>query len=84
LALTKGVKRKIHEIAAQLGIDRRIVAPLTALNAGYGGAPCALCEEFGLMGGHRFMGTSDLPLFIETNALPLTNQEFVQARHDKA
>ena len=46
-----------------------------ALEFGYGGAPCALCEEFGLTGGLRF---------VEINKLPLTDQEFVQAQDDKA
>jgi hypothetical protein len=54
LKLTLPLKRKIHEIAGQLGIDRRAIAPLTALEAGYGGVPCPLCEEFGLGKGLRF------------------------------
>jgi len=74
LALTDGVKRKIHEIAAQLGIDRRTIAPLAALESRHGGAPCALCEEFGLMGGLR-SEEIDIP--------PLTDQEFDRAKNDK-
>ena len=55
LRLISVLRREIHLIAAQLGIDRRAIAPLTALEYGYGGAPCALCEEFGLTGGLRFI-----------------------------
>ena len=55
LALTDGTKRIIHEIAAQLGIDRRTIAPLAALDAGQGGAPCTLCKKFNLTGGLRFV-----------------------------
>jgi hypothetical protein len=54
LPLTDGVRKKIHRIAARLGIDRLTIAPLTALESGCGGAPCTLCEEFGLTGGLRF------------------------------
>ncbi len=54
LKLTLALKRKIHEIAGCLGIDRRAIAPLAALEAGYGGVPCLHCEEFGLGKGLRF------------------------------
>src|SRR5215470_19747859 len=49
------LRRKIHEIALRLGIDRRTIAPIAALEAGYGGAPCPLCEKMGLTGGLRFV-----------------------------
>jgi hypothetical protein len=62
LALTKGAKRRIHEIAAQLGIDRQTIASLAALNSGHGGASCALCEEFKLTGGLRFVKDNELPM----------------------
>jgi hypothetical protein len=58
---SSSVKRKVHEIARQLGIDRRTIAPLTALEHGYGGAPCVLCEEFGLTGGLRFAEINKIP-----------------------
>ena len=48
------MKRKIHEIAAQLGINRGTIAEVTALESGKGGAPCALCEEFSHGAGLRF------------------------------
>jgi hypothetical protein len=61
LNFTSVLKRKIHAIAAQLGIDRRAIATLTGLEFGYGGAPCALCEEFGLTGGLRFTKSNRIP-----------------------
>jgi hypothetical protein len=53
---------KIHEIAAQLGIDRSAIAPLPALESGYGGAPCALCRKFGITGGLHFAKITRFPL----------------------
>jgi hypothetical protein len=52
--LTDDLKRKIHEIAASLGIDRRTLATMFALQIDYGGAGCDLCEEFGLAVGLAF------------------------------
>jgi hypothetical protein len=54
LTLTLAVKRKIHEVARQLSIDRRSITSRAALEQGYGGARCSLCDEFGLTGGLRF------------------------------
>jgi hypothetical protein len=54
LTLTPGLKRKIHVVAAQLGIDRRTIAARMALRIDYGGARCVLCEEFGLAAGLSF------------------------------
>jgi hypothetical protein len=53
--LTSGFQRKIHEIARQLGIDRRCIVQVPDGEEGYGGAPCPLCEEFGVTGGLRFV-----------------------------
>ena len=61
LQFTSDMKCKIHEIASQLGIDRRAIAPLTGLESGYGGVPCALCEKFGLTGGLRFAPIRSFP-----------------------
>jgi len=55
LRLSAVLNRRIHEIAKQMGIDRRSIAPLAALENGYGGAPCSLCEELGLTGGLQFV-----------------------------
>jgi hypothetical protein len=55
LKLDSGLKRKIHDLARQLGIDRRCIARSPGLEMGYGGVPCELCEEFGVTGGLRFV-----------------------------
>ena len=62
LKITTVLKRKIHEIAAQLGIDRRAFATLPGLEAGYGGAPCPLCKKFGITGGLRLAKITKSPL----------------------
>ena len=54
LKLTSVLKRKIHEVALQLGIDRRTLAMMMALRFDYGGARCVLREEFGLGAGLSF------------------------------
>ena len=54
LKFTSGLNRKIHAVAQRLGIDRRSIATLSGLEYGAGGAPCALCEKFGLTGGLQF------------------------------
>jgi hypothetical protein len=55
LRLTGGLKRKIHQLARQLGIDRRCITGIACPDLGYGGVPCPLCEEFGVTGGLRFV-----------------------------
>jgi energy-coupling factor transporter ATP-binding protein EcfA2 len=62
LNLNSGLKRKIHGLARQLGIDRRWIAMSHALEGGYGGVPCELCEEFGVTGGLRFVEINKIPL----------------------
>jgi hypothetical protein len=59
--ITPALKRKIHEIAAQLRIDRRTLAMTMALQINYGGAECDLCEEFGLTAGLFFTGQDSFP-----------------------
>jgi hypothetical protein len=61
LQLNSGLKRKIHGLARQLGIDRRCIAMSHALEVGYGGVPCELCEEFGVTGGLRFVEINKIP-----------------------
>jgi hypothetical protein len=79
LKVTSVLKRKIHEIAAQLGIDRRAIATLTGLDSGYGGAPCALCKKFGLKGGLRFAKITRFPLrkYPSPGRRPLLDQKDV-------
>jgi hypothetical protein len=60
LTLTPGLKRKIHEIAGTLGIDRRTIAERMGLEIDYGGLQCALCEELGLTAGLSFTETIDI------------------------
>jgi hypothetical protein len=55
LMFTPGFHRKVHEVARQLGMDRTHIASIPGVENGYGGAPCALCEEFGLTAGLRFV-----------------------------
>lgn len=62
LKLTLTMKQKIHEIARQLGIDRRFIASLGRLERGYGGTVCSLCEEFGLTGGLRSVEGNQIPV----------------------
>jgi hypothetical protein len=73
LVLTPGLKRKVHDIAAWLGIDRRAIEPSAAVEHGYGGGFCPLCEEFGLAGGLRFVALTKLArptLSPSSNRLP--------------
>jgi hypothetical protein len=60
LKLTPSMKVKIHEVAAQMGIDRRTVAERMALEINYGGVRCSLCEELGLTAGLGFTMTTDI------------------------
>jgi hypothetical protein len=55
LRITPGLGRKVHEIARQLGIDRRTIPTVEGLESGYGGLQCACCEEFGLTGRLKFV-----------------------------
>jgi hypothetical protein len=61
LKFTSALKRKIHDLARQLGIDRRNIAFSGGLDAGNGGLPCPLCEETGLGAGLRFADPEKLP-----------------------
>jgi len=77
LMFTPGFHRKVHEVARQLGMDRTHIASISGVENGYGGAPCALCEEFGLSAGLRYVdpaprqprrsSSSHIPLFERRN-----------------
>ena len=49
LRLTRATVRRIHALARQLGLKRSDLLDYATVDDGYGGPPCALCEEFGLM-----------------------------------
>jgi hypothetical protein len=55
IRFTRVVKKRIHQLASQFGIDRRAIALSGGVEAGYGGAPCRLCKKFGVMGALRFV-----------------------------
>jgi hypothetical protein len=61
LLFTSVLKRQIHQLARQFGIDRRTIGLSGGLEAGYGGRPCALCEELGLTAGLRFVDANPGP-----------------------
>ena len=46
-------RRKVHKLAREFGLDRKVLVTPEAIKAGYGGARCLLCEEFGLTAGLR-------------------------------
>jgi hypothetical protein len=63
LRLSQTVLRLIHHTVKALGLTRAdILDPLT-VEGGYGGYPCALCEEYGLMvdAAGRHLRCVDLP-----------------------
>jgi len=51
----KGFQREVHELARRLGIDRALLASSLAIERGYGGKPCLLCEQYGLTAGLRYV-----------------------------
>jgi hypothetical protein len=55
LTITLSIRNQVHEIARRLRINRRMIATTSGLESGYGGPPCALCEEYGLTGGLQFV-----------------------------
>jgi len=61
LTFTSSLRKRIHEIALRLGLNRRDIASVAALDSGYGGAPCGLCEEAGLTAGLRYVLLNDRP-----------------------
>jgi len=48
LVLTGRLKRQIHMLALQLGITRGHITNSNAIEAGYCGRPCLLCDKHGL------------------------------------
>jgi len=66
LQFHSALRRKIHQIAARMGISRRDVVSLTAIEHGYGGARCSLCEESGTTGGLKFVEIARSPKRTDT------------------
>jgi hypothetical protein len=58
LRLDLATRRQIHVLALHMGIDRRAIASLTALERGQAVPRCSLCEEIGLNGG---LESCDIP-----------------------
>ena len=80
LKLTHGFRRKVHDVARNLGIDRRDIAYNACQEQGYGGLPCALCEEFGITGGLRFVAPE--PAKPRRQVGPPRVSIFTQAEHE--
>jgi len=49
LRLTQSVRCQIHQLTRDMGLRRSDILMYTTVDAGYGGPPCVLCEEYGLM-----------------------------------
>jgi hypothetical protein len=45
------MREKVHELSKQFGITRRDLLSLVGDEPEYGGAPCELCEKYGVTGG---------------------------------
>lgn len=55
MRVDSSLNRKIHELARRFEIDRLTICSPDAPKYGYGGAPCDLCDEFGLGAGLRYV-----------------------------
>ena len=53
LKVNSPLRKKIHQLARQFGLDRRVLTTPTAIEAGYCGVQCDICDEFGLNAGLR-------------------------------
>ena len=49
------MREKVHELSKQFGITRRDLLSLVGDEPEYGGAPCELCEKYGVTGGLKFV-----------------------------
>lgn len=49
LRLTSDFVRRVHKLAADLGIRRADILPYATVDAGYAGHPCSLCDELGML-----------------------------------
>jgi hypothetical protein len=55
IELSSAVCEKTHQVARQFGVSRRNLLCIVGDEPEYGGAPCALCEKFGVTGGLKFV-----------------------------
>jgi hypothetical protein len=49
LRMTQQLARQVHKLAADLGIKRADIVYYQAIDAGYAGKCCSLCDEYGLL-----------------------------------
>ena len=49
LRITRQLARQVHKLASDLGIKRADIVFYQAIDAGYAGMPCSLCDEYGLL-----------------------------------
>jgi hypothetical protein len=49
LRMTRQLANQVHKLATNLGIKRADITYYQALDAGYAGKSCSLCEEYGLL-----------------------------------
>jgi hypothetical protein len=47
--LTSDFVHRVHKLAADLGIRKTDILPYAAVDAGYAGDPCSLCDDFGML-----------------------------------
>jgi hypothetical protein len=65
IQLTSVVREKVHKLSRQFGFNRRNLLS-EGDQAEYGGAPCALCEKYGLTAGLKFVA---LPEWTPTRSI---------------
>ena len=49
LRITQQLTQKVHQLASDLGIKRSDIVGYQAVEAGYSGLPCRLCDDYGLL-----------------------------------
>jgi hypothetical protein len=59
IELNSVVREKVHKLSRQFGLNRQNLLSLVGDQQEYGGAPCVLCEKFGLTGRLKFVALRD-------------------------
>lgn len=49
LRMTQQLARQVHKLATDLGIKRADIVPYQAIDHGYAGKSCSLCDQYGLL-----------------------------------